>query len=537
MPRGGLGTSRGRLVSGTGWGRSGRGWGLFRFLTIGWVLLRHDLLAPLIAYRLLPVWLALGLTPLVWVRDPRWRTQSLGARIVAAATALGPSFIKLGQAMSCRPDIVGKAVAEDLASLQDALPPFAAATARAIIEAELERPIDALFTRFDDQPVAAASIAQVHKAMTSEGRAVAVKVLRPDIDTLFARDIDLFRTLALAVERVAPQFRRLKPRAVVETFARSIELELDLRFEAAAAAELAENFADDPGFRVPAIDWSRTGRRVLVLDWVNGLRVGDRAGLDRAGIDRRHLVTLASGAFFHQVFRDGFFHADMHPGNLFVDPTNAGLVAIDFGIMGRIEPAIRYYLADMLLGFLAGDYRRVAEIHFAAGFVPADQSLEEFTQAIRSIGTPLMDKPLAEISVGRLLAQLFEVTEQFKMETQPKLLLLQKTMVTAEGVGRMLDPTVNMWEMARPLIEAWMIEHRGLAARTRQAAERMVQTLEKLPALAASGERLVRQAESGGLRLHPDTVSQLADALDRRRRRGWLGWAVAVLALALLLGH
>src|SRR6185312_4674074 len=364
------------------------------------------------------------------------------------------------QALSIRADLIGETMAADLATLQDRLPPFPGAEARRMVEAELGQDIAALYREFDDRPVAAASIAQVHFAETIEGEAVAVKVLRPGIHAAFARDLDLFFWLAHLIERRQPGLRRLRPVAVVETLARSVRLEMDLRYEAAGASELRENFAGDETFRVPRIDWLRTSRQVLTLERVGGIRVDNRAALVAAGHDLRQIMANAAGAFFHQVFRDGFFHADLHPGNLFIDPSGA-VVVVDFGIMGRLDRRTRYYLADMLLGFLTGDYRRVAEVHFAAGYVPPRRSVDAFTQACRSIGEPILGKPLQEISVARLLAQLFEITERFEMETQPQLLLLQKTMVVIEGVGRRLDPTINIWVLARPLIEGWMRDNRG----------------------------------------------------------------------------
>ncbi|MBV8165480.1 MAG: 2-polyprenylphenol 6-hydroxylase, partial [Alphaproteobacteria bacterium] len=303
--------------------------------------------------------------------------------------------------------------------------------------------------------------------------------------------------------------------------------------EAAAASELAENFDGDPGFRVPRVDWRRTSKRVMTLERVSGIRIDDRQALLDGGYDIERILGNAAAAIFNQVFRDGFFHADMHPGNLFVAPDHA-IVAVDFGIMGRLDRDTRYFLADMLLGFLTGDYRQVAEVHFRAGYVPPDQSREAFTQACRSIGEPLLGRPLHEISLGRLLAQLFEITEAFRMETQPQLLLLQKTMLVAEGVGRGLDPSVNMWELARPLIEAWMRENRGPEARVREAVGRIVDTLERLPRLAEAFEEAARELVMGGTRLHPGSLRTLAELLIAQRAVGPVGWFAVGVALALV---
>jgi ubiquinone biosynthesis protein len=505
--------------------RAGRN--LLRLLQIAVILARYDALFPLAGMA--------GFDPIVRLlrllrrRDALLQRMRPGQRLAAALQALGPSFIKLGQALSIRADLIGDDVATDLSSLQDRLPPFATEEARLMIESELGRPIEALYRHFDEQSIAAASIAQVHFAVTTEGEEVAVKVLRPGIAAAFARDLDLFFWLAGLIERTQPALRRLKPRAVVQTLADSVRLEMDLRFEAAAASELRENFGDDPGFRVPRVDWLRTSRRVLTLERVGGIRVDDREALVLASHDIHAVMEKAARAFFKQVFRDGFFHADMHPGNVFIDRDGA-IVAVDFGIMGRLDEKTRYYLADMLLAFLTGDYRRVAQVHFAAGYVPAHQSLEAFAQACRSIGEPILGRPLHEISLGRLLAQLFEVTEQFEMETQPQLLLLQKTMVLAEGIGRILDPSVNMWTLARPLIEDWMRENRGPEARLRQVASDVAQAVERLPEILRDLEKVTTLlADEGGLPLHPDSLAHIA----RRGAIEILGLPLWIAALAL----
>ncbi len=456
-----------------------------------------------------------------------------GQRLAAALTQLGPSFIKLGQALSIRADLIGETVAADLSELQDRLPPFPAARARETVVAELGRPLDELFLDFDDLPVAAASIAQVHFATTTDGTPVAVKILRPGIETQFARDLDLLLWLAECIERYVPRLRRLRPVEVVNTLAETVRTEMDLRLEAAAASELAENFAGDPDFRVPRVDWQRTARRVLTLERISGIPVDEREALIAAGHDPQDIVAKAARAFFKQVFRDGFFHADMHPGNVFVT-ADGTLVAVDFGIMGRLDQRTRHYLADMLVGFLNGDYRSVAEVHFRAGYVPATQSIGAFTQACRAIGEPILGRPLHEISLARLLAQLFQVTEQFQMETQPQLLLLQKTMLVCEGVGRRLAPDVNMWSLARPLIEEWMAANRSVEARTRNAVNEVLARLEELPAFIANLEKSVAMLASGGVRLHPESIA----ALSQRNRRGAWIWTVlagaAAVALAIL---
>lgn len=463
-----------------------------------------------------------------------------GERLAAALTELGPTFIKLGQALSTRSDLVGEQIAADLAKLQDRLPPFPAEQAVAIIEEQLGKPLDQVFTKFDRRAVAAASIAQVHFAETIQGALVAVKVLRPGIEHAFRRDINLLYWLTEVALRAQPRLIRLRPVEVVEIFDHTCQMEMDLRMEAAAASELADNFRDDPWFRVPKVDWDRTAQRVLTLERIHGIKVDETEALIAAGHDLNQITAIASASFFNQVFRDGYFHADLHPGNLFVNESG-GVTVVDFGIMGRLDRATRYYLADMLLGFLTGDYRRVATVHFQAGYVPAHQSIEIFTQACRAIGEPLLNKPLNEISVGRLLAQLFAVTEQFEMETQPQLLLLQKSMLTAEGVGRTLNPEINMWELARPLIEDWMREHRGPEARVVDEIESAFKALRHLPDAVRGTQRMAELLEKG-VRLAPESITALTQAHARRRRiETWPLWAaIAALTAAvvwLAMGH
>jgi ubiquinone biosynthesis protein len=489
-----------------------------RLIGIGRTLARHDALFPFEQAGLAPFVLRVART--LWRRDAPGRP---GQRLAKALEALGPTFIKLGQALSVRPDLVGEQVAADLAELRDNLPPFASDRARATVEAELGGPLGDFFRSFDDAPVAAASIAQVHFAVTAAGEEVAVKVLRPGIEAAFARDFDLFYWLAEIADRLRPDLRRLRPVEVVRTFAESVQLEMDLRMEAAAAAELGENFADDPSFRVPRIDWERTARRVLTLERIRGINIDRRDELVAAGHDPDRILAAAAAVFFNQVFRDGFFHADQHPGNCFIE-ADGRICALDFGITGRLDRAHRFYLADMLMGFLSRDYEKVAEVHFRAGFVPAHKSEAAFTQALRAIAEPIMDRPLHEISVARLLGLLFQVTETFEMETQPQLLLLQKTMLVTEGVGRRLNPAVNMWSLARPLIEDWMRRNRGPEARLRQAFADALDTAERLPRLLSRLDRI---------------ADRLAEPAEPRRAPPppqWPLWsALAALALAVLV--
>jgi len=502
---------------------------LHRLFTIARALARHDALS--IAE--MPV--AGFASAILRLGRPPETTGRPGQRLAEALTELGPTFIKLGQALSTRADLVGEEMAADMSHLQDRLAPFPGAQARAIIAEQLGQPIEAIYASFDDEPVAAASIAQVHFAVTTEGREVAVKVLRPGVEAAFKRDIDLLTWLAEWAELTQPQWRRLKLIESVRTFADSVALEMDLRFEAAAAAEMGDNFAGDESFRIPAVDWLRTAKRVLTLERVSGIPVDEREALIAAGLDIDAVLQKAAEAFFNMVFRDGFFHADMHPGNLFVDATG-NLVAVDFGIVGRVDLRTRKFLGEMLLGFLNRDFRRVAEVHFEAGFVPANKSVDAFTQASRSIAEPILGRPLHEISVGRLLGQMFEVTEQFAMETQPQLLLLQKSMVMAEGVGRRLDPSVNMWQLARPLIEKWMRRNLGPEAKVKETLSSAVASLERLPRLLAGIEHSTTMLIDGGFKLHPDTVREITGNRDKRSLPGWLPWLLALgLAAAVVL--
>lgn len=434
-----------------------------RLMRIGFVLARHDALFPFYASPTPPTIQSIA-RALAWLLRRRRDMGRPGERLAAALTTLGPSFVKLGQTLSTRSDLFGIQVADDLAQLQDNLPPFPGKIAFETIESELGLPIAELYLEIDPVAVAAASIAQVHLAVTMDGRDVAVKVLRPGVEQAFERDIAMLRWMARWAWRISKKGRRLKPIEVVEAFADSVHAEMDLRLEAAAASELADNFTDVPEFATPEIDWPRTAKRVLTLERVSGARVDNMEALDAAGHDRHEIMRIAATALFRQVFEHGFFHADMHPGNVFVRD-DGGLMVIDFGIMGRLDRTTRDYLADMLLGMLTRNYELVADVHFRAGYVPSHQSRAAFAQAIRSIAEPILGKPLHEVSLGRLLQQLFQITASFDMETQPQLLLLQKTLLMAEGMGRRLDPTVNMWSLAQPLIESWMRDHRGPEAR------------------------------------------------------------------------
>ena len=463
-------------------------------------------------------------------------------KLSEALTSLGPSYIKLGQFLATRDDIIGRDLARDLSTLQDRLPPFSQAEAKQAVEAALGAPIDKLFAEFGT-PVAAASIAQVHKAKVREPdgtlKPVAVKVLRPGIETRFKRDLDSYFFAARMVERLHPPSRRLRPIAVVDTLAKSVAIEMDLRMEAAALSEMAQNSKDDADFRVPQVDWTRSARRVLTLEWIDGIPISDRAALRAAGHDLKALGARLMRTFLRHAMRDGFFHADMHPGNLFIDKEGR-IVAVDFGIMGRLGMKERRFLAEILYGFLTRNYTRVAEVHFEAGYVPRKHSVAQFAQALRAIGEPILDRAANEISMAQLLGQLFQYTEVFDMQTRPELLLLQKTMVVVEGVGRSLDPELNIWMVSEPVVKDWMEQQLGTGARIEAAVEgaaTVTRFVGEIPKFLGQAERtadaLVAMIEEG-VRLDDHTVERLAEAQADRNRMSRVGILICAVALVLI---
>lgn len=402
-----------------------------------------------------------------------------GEKLAKTLSSLGPSFIKLGQALSVRQDIVGEEIAESLTQLQDKIPPFPYKKAKKIIEKEFDKPIDEMFSFFDKKSVAAASIAQVHKAKTVDGVYVAVKILRPDVKKIFARDIKLLYFIARTLNRFK-SIKRLKPIAVVDVFAETVKKEMDLRIEAAAASQLKENCANDEWFYVPKIFWQLTSERTLVIEWINGTPANNKQGLLDAGHDLEQITQRISISFLNQAFRDGFFHADMHPGNLFVD-ANGFIVPVDFGIMGTMDKSTRIYVAQILRGFLTGDYEHVARVHFAAGYVPKHKSEHDFKLACRAIGEPIMGLPANQVSIAKLLTLLFKITEDFEMETQPQLLLFQKTLMLIEGVGQSLYPQLNMWQQAEGWIKDWAKSNLGVEAQLKNTASEIISMLQNMP--------------------------------------------------------
>ncbi|MEI4195583.1 2-polyprenylphenol 6-hydroxylase [Roseovarius sp. E0-M6] len=479
---------------------------------------------------------AMDAPPLVrgTLRFLAWPFQWLGYRgdpgappAVRALSALGPAYIKFGQILSTRPDLVGDDLATELRVLQDKLPPFDVETAKDSIESELSAPVDAMFDDFS-APVAAASIAQVHKArLRDTGDDVAVKVLRPGIERAFRKDIDAFYFAAKMVEFLSPASRRLRPTDVIAHFEGVVMGELDLRLEAASASEFAANTEGDEGFGLPDVKWHLSSRRVMTMGWVDGTPLGDNAALDAAGHDRAALGERVLQLFLSHALRDGYFHADMHQGNLKVAP-NGDIVAYDFGIMGHIDEYTRQVYAEILYGFIKRDYRRVAEVHFEAGYVPADRDVDEFARALRAVGEPIFGMDASRISMGSLLSYLFEVTERFGMETRTELILLQRTMVVVEGVARSLNPQINIWQVAKPVVEDYIRASIGPKA----VAKHLGRTAQ---VIARFGPRLPQMVEAALVR----QSAEPAPTPPRRKRRdivlaGGVG-AGAGAAIALLV--
>jgi ubiquinone biosynthesis protein len=514
---------------------------LFRLTRAGFVLAREGALGLVDPAPLPPHVRVMLRTARLIERRP---ASAAAHPLSAALTALGPSYVKLGQFLATRPDVVGAAPARDLETLHDDMAPFPQSEAEAAVAAAFGRKLSEVFAAFGP-PIAAASIAQVHRAEieTPAGRrAVAVKVLRPGIEARFKRDLAAFRFVARDAEAFSAEARRLRLVEVVETLARSVAIEMDLRLEAAALSEMAENVRNDPDFRVPAVEWDLTARNVLTLAWIDGTPLNDREALVARRFDLTKLGRAVIQSFLRHALRDGFFHADMHPGNLFVD-ADGKLVAVDFGIMGRLGPKERRFLAEILLGFITRDYRRTAEVHFEAGYVPAHHSVESFAQAIRAIGEPIHNRTAEDISMAKLLTLLFEVTGLFDMRTRPELLLLQKTMVVVEGVARTLDPRLDIWTTAEPVVRDWIERHLGPAGRLEGAAHGVVELgafLAGVPSLLSQASRIAEQidhATRDGIVLAPETVVAIGAAERRRNRWSTVAlWVIAaLLAWAILL--
>lgn len=503
----------------------------YRLFSIAWTLARNDALFGMEALKLSP----LMTSALRLIARRKREGERPGERLARALESLGPTFIKAGQALSTRADLIGEDIASDLARLRDQLPPFDSAVAKMLVESELGAPIHQLYASFEEHPVAAASIAQVHFAVTPEGKHVAVKILRPTIEAAFKRDIELMYWIAgIVTNRLPVWSKRLKPYEVVKLFETTVRMELDLRNEAAAATELKENTRNDRNFYVPEVDWQRTTQRVLTLERIYGMSGGDTDAIKAKFPDMTPIVEIAAAAFFNQVFRDGFFHADMHPGNLFIRD-DGSLAVVDFGIMGRIDHESQMFLAEILWGFLREDYQHVAQVHVDYGYTPRHTDVEQLAQACRAIGKPILGKPLNEISVGKLLGQLLQVAETFEMVAQPHLLLLQKTMMTAEGVGRGFNPNVNMWKLSEPLIAQWAKQNLSPSARIKANLKEGANAMQQLPRLLRDTQRFFDRIEQSGVPISQSSIDAMTDA-KLRIQRGWLrlGWATLIVAAAAL---
>jgi len=489
---------------------------LARLAVAAWTLIRADALVP----REIDGALSAGPRALGRLlrlfSGPAARTGTPGERLAAALERMGPVAIKLGQFLSTRGDVFGAAFVQDLSRLKDRLAPFPTSEARAEIERALGRPLGSLFSSFADT-VAAASLAQAHRARLLDGREVAVKVLRPGIERRVAADAAALSLAAHLISSLIPAARRLEPCAFAATVVRALRLELDLRFEAAGADELRQAMTADGFMSAPKIVWEGVARRVLTLEWAQGAPLSDPSALDAPGLDRRRLADNLIRAFLGQALDHGVFHADLHEGNLFVQPP-ASLVAVDFGIVGRLGAPERRYLAEILWGFLQRDYGRVAAVHFEAGYVATGHDRAAFAQALRAVGEPVFGRHAGELSMGRLLSQLFEITALFDMRLRPELVLLQKTMVTVEGVARRIDPSHDIWAAAEPIVRRWIVRELSPAARMRSLAG------EARAAIAALTRLAQREAA------HATSAADEARPTDSRP---WIAFASGVALAAL----
>jgi ubiquinone biosynthesis protein len=487
----------------------------YRLIRAGYVLAREGALS-------IPGELPPALAPLrfgIWlgrlVERPSVRKTGHVERLNKALNRLGPTYVKFGQTLATRPDVVGAQIANDLAGLQDKMEPFDPALVPGILLAALGDKAAELTEL--SPPVAAASIAQVHKARLQPAnglpRTVAVKILRPGVAGRFMSDIESFYAAARLADRWVKSTQRLRPVEVVETLDRSARLELDLRLEAASISEMAENIKDDTGFVIPTVSWDHVAQNVLTTSWVDGIPIRDHAALEAAGIDRKGLAAKLLQSFLRHAIRDGFFHADMHPGNLFADPRTGDVIAVDFGIMGRINRKERRFLADILYGFITRNYRLVAERHFDIGYVPKDQSVDDFALAIRSIGEPLHGRTASDISMAKVLGQLFAITDLFSMQTRPELVLLQKSMVLVEGVARALDPDLDIWTVAEPVVGDWLRKEAGPLGRIEDLKDHfkvIAEAAGRLPVIAAQAELALADYHAGKMRPRRDWLMRWA---------------------------
>lgn len=468
---------------------------LFRLFYINRVLVRHGLDEVVLATHLFrPIRFIYFLSPWNWFRRLDAPT---GVRLRRALEDLGPMFVKFGQILSTRRDLLPDDIAEELAKLQDQVPSFPGARAREIVEHSYKKPIDQVFKEFDEVPLASASIAQVHAATLLDGTQVVVKIVRPQIADVIRRDLDLLYAVASLAERYSSDARRLRPLEVVAEYEKTILDELDLQREAASASQLKRNFKKSSLLFVPDVYWPLSKRDVMVMERISGIPISDIDSLREQGIDLKKLASNGVEIFFTQVFRDSFFHADMHPGNIFVAPDGQYL-AVDFGIMGTLGPDDQRYLAENFLAFFRRDYRRVAELHVESGWVPESTRVEEFESAIRTVCEPIFERPLKDISFGHLLLRLFQTARRFNMEVQPQLVLLQKTLLNIEGLGRQLYPELDLWQTAKPFLERWMSEQIGLRSLTGAIKSNAPHWIEKMPEIPMLLHKVLLRAEKSG---------------------------------------
>ena len=512
---------------------------LARLIEIERVLVRHrldDFVRATHLYR--PLRFVFFISPWTWFQRGSHLTR--GARLRLALEELGPIFVKFGQALSTRRDLLPADIADELAKLQDNVPPFPGAVARAMIESSYGAPLDKRLRDFEETPLAAASIAQVHAAKLADGRDVIVKVLRPGMKATIALDLEVLYTIAAMAERWWEQSRRLKPLEIVREYERTVLDELDLMREAANASQLKRNFAGSPLLYVPEIYWDHCRQDVLVMERIHGIPIGDLGRLRELGTDFRRLAENGVEIFFTQVFRHNFFHADMHPGNIFVlvdDPAQPRYAAVDFGIVGTLDLRDQRYLAENFLAVFDRDYRRVATLHVQSGWVPPDTRVDEMESAVRTICEPIFDRPLKEISFGTVLLRLFEALRRFDGQIQPQLLLLQKTLLNVEGLGRQLYPELDIWQTASPVLRRWMRERVSPRNVLRELRRGFPDALEILKALPPLAKRAIERAQDGRLRLAVDTraLDELRAALTEQSRRSDRILIGAVLVLGAVL--